>query len=163
VETALNFASQSGMTVSLDLASYNVVEDNLAFLKMLISQFNPVLFANEEEARAFSGQTDPHKALAIISSFCDTAIVKIGAKGSLIRHKGKTTEVDAIEANCIDTTGAGDLYAAGYLYGYVHDMMPDQCGMLGSLMAGKVIEEPGAKISETGWDYIRNRLKTIRG
>jgi sugar/nucleoside kinase (ribokinase family) len=89
VESAFIMAQQCGMTVSLDLASYNVVEANLSFLQRIIRQYDPIVFANEEEARAFTGQTDPEKALDYFAAFCKTAIVKTGSKGSLISHKGK--------------------------------------------------------------------------
>jgi sugar/nucleoside kinase (ribokinase family) len=158
VEKALLFARKTGMTVSLDLASYNVVESNLEFLKRIIPGSIQVVFANEDEARAFTGESDPHKALEAIAVLCDTAVVKIGDKGSLISHKGKKYEVGVIPVKCLDTTGAGDLYAAGYLYGMANDMPPQECGKLGALLAGKVIEEPGAKINAASWEYILEKI-----
>lgn len=159
VESAFILAQQYGMTVSLDLASYNVVEANLDFLRLITAKYKPIVFANEEEARAFTGHVDPLKALNAFAKLCNTAIVKIGAKGSLIFHHGKKYTADAIQVNCLDTTGAGDLYAAGYLYGFVNDFEPDRCGAIGSLLAGKVIEEAGAKISDVSWEYIKEVLK----
>lgn len=163
VETALILSQQCGMTVSLDLASYNVVEANLDFLRRIISQYKPVVFANEEEARAFTGYADPHKALDFFARRCDTAIVKTGPKGSLILHNGTKYTTEAIQVNCIDTTGAGDLYAAGFLYGFVNELNPDQCGKIGSLLAGKVIEEAGAKIGTPSWDYIKSVINGEMG
>lgn len=168
VEKALQIARNSGMTVSLDLASYNVVEANLDFLKRIIPGSIQVVFANEDEARSFTGEEDPHKALDAIAAICDTAIVKIGDKGSLISHLGKKYEVGVIPVNCLDTTGAGDLYAAGYLYGMAKDLSPEECGRLGALLAGKVIEEAGAKICAASWEYIHENvraqgLRIIRG
>jgi sugar/nucleoside kinase (ribokinase family) len=160
VESVLTLARECNMTVSIDMASYNVVESHLAFLKKITRKFKPVIFANEEEARAFSGYDDPHLALDYLASFSSTAIVKTGVKGSLVFHEGRKYTVDAIHANCIDTTGAGDLYAAGYLYGYINGFTPDRCGRIGSLLAGKVIEEAGAKICSASWDYI---TKTLSG
>jgi sugar/nucleoside kinase (ribokinase family) len=159
VETALELALRSGMSVSLDLASYNVVEAHLAFVKKIIGEYRPLVFANEEEARVFTGQPDPRKALQVLSSVCHTAVVKIGSKGSLIYHQGQFFSTGAIPVQCIDTTGAGDLYAAGYLYGYLQGLSPEQCGKIGSVLAGKVIEEPGAKIRAAEWDKIRDTLK----
>jgi sugar/nucleoside kinase (ribokinase family) len=155
VEKALFYARNKGMTVSLDLASYNVVEANLDFLKKIIPGSIQVVFANEDEARAFTGEDDPHKALEAIAGLCQTAVVKIGERGSLISHQGKKYEAGIIPVKCIDTTGAGDLYASGYLYGMARDMSPQECGKLGALLAGKVIEEAGAKISDSSWEYIR--------
>jgi sugar/nucleoside kinase (ribokinase family) len=158
VEKALEYARQTGMTVSLDLASYNVVEGNLEFLKRIIPGSIQVVFANEDEARAFTGESDPHKALDAISALCDTAVVKIGEKGSLISHLGKKYEVGIIPVKCLDTTGAGDLYAAGYLFGMAREMSPKECGRLGALLAGKVIEEAGAKINAASWEFIHENL-----
>jgi sugar/nucleoside kinase (ribokinase family) len=158
VEKALEQAGRCGMTVSLDLGSYNVVEANLPFLKSIVTRFKPIVFANEEEARVFTGQPDPQKSLSEFSKLCETAIVKTGARGSLICHRGKYYQVGALPVNCIDTTGAGDLYAAGFLYGHIRGLSPDACGRIGSLLAGKVIEEPGAKIGDKSWDYIRRKL-----
>jgi sugar/nucleoside kinase (ribokinase family) len=163
VEASLDLAKKNNLTVSLDLASYNVVETNLDFLKQILKRNIHIVFANEDEARVFSGQTDPDKALEILASQCDTAVVKIGSKGSLIRQGNRITEIGIIKANCLDTTGAGDLYAAGYLYGYANRFAPEQSGKIGSLLAGKVIEEPGAKISSAVWDTIMEEVKTIHG
>jgi sugar/nucleoside kinase (ribokinase family) len=148
-----------GMTVSLDLASYNVVEANLDFLKRIIPGSIQIVFANEDEARAFTGEDDPRKALEAIAAICETAIVKIGDKGSLISHLGKKYTVGVIPVKCLDTTGAGDLYASGYLFGMAGEKSPQECGRLGALLAGKVIEEAGAKISAASWEYIRGEVK----
>jgi sugar/nucleoside kinase (ribokinase family) len=158
VEKALSLAGKSGMTVSLDLASYNVVEANLDFLKRIVPGSVQVVFANEDEALAFTGETDPGKALDSIARLCDTAIVKIGEKGSLVSHLGKKYEVGVIPVNCLDTTGAGDLYAAGFLYGMATGMSPQESGSLGALLAGKVIEVAGAKIPSDSWEYIRGLI-----
>jgi sugar/nucleoside kinase (ribokinase family) len=158
VEKALEYANRCNMTVSLDLASYNVVEANLDFLIKVIRDHVDVVFANEEEARAFTGHTNPEEALGAISALCDIAVVKIGEHGSLIHQSGKTYKVAPVKVNCLDTTGAGDLYAAGFLYGLAANMEPEKCGKIGSLLAGKVIEEPGAKISPVSWDFIRKNI-----
>ncbi len=159
VEKSLEQATRLGMTVSLDLASYNVVEANLGFLKHIIRKYKPIVFANEEEARVFTGLADPLKSLEVFAALCNTAIVKTGAKGSLVCHEGEKHTVDAIPVNCMDTTGAGDLYASGYLYGYLNGLKPAICGRIGSLLAGKVIEEPGAKIRNEVWENIREMIK----
>ncbi|HEX2393927.1 MAG TPA: adenosine kinase [Bacteroidales bacterium] len=159
-EKAMKLAVSQNRTISLDLASYNVVEANLDFLKRIISAYKPVVFANEEEAYAFTGQKNPNRALSYIADLTSTAIVKTGAKGSHVFHNGKKYKVAAIPSNCIDTTGAGDLYAAGYIYGFINNLTPEHSGRIGSLLAGKVIEEAGAKICKESWEYIE---KTMAG
>lgn len=158
VEKALLLARQTGMTVSLDLASYNVVEANLEFLRRILRDHVDVVFANEEEAAAFTGSDDPHASLDILATYCPTAVVKIGEKGSLIRHLGETCQAGIIPVQCVDTTGAGDLYAAGFLYGMTQGWPAADCGRVGALLAGKVVEVAGAKISAEGWDFVRANL-----
>jgi sugar/nucleoside kinase (ribokinase family) len=159
VEAALQMAQQCGMTVSLDLASFNVVEAHLSFLQRMVKEYVDIVFANEEEARAFTGHVNPQLALDAISVLCNTAVVKIGEKGSLVKEEGKTHTIASIPVKCIDTTGAGDLYASGFLYGFAGDRGPETSGKIGALLAGKVIEEPGAKIRDEVWTDIRNTIK----
>ncbi len=157
IESALKIAKERGLKVSLDLASFNVVAENLDFLKRMVSQYVDILFANEEEARTFTGMA-PAEALEYIASQCDYAIVKIGKKGSLIKHGNQTVKVGIIGIDAYDTTGAGDLYAAGFLYGLVHQLPLEECGKIGALLSGKVIESLGAKISDQGWEFIKTQM-----
>src|SRR5208337_2126809 len=84
-EKALQYAKAYQMTVSLDLASYNVVAAYLPFLKQVIQDSVDIVFANEEEAKALTGKS-PVEALDEIAQMCDTAIVKVGMNGSFIKH-----------------------------------------------------------------------------
>jgi len=94
------------------------------------------------------------------------AIVKIGKKGSIICAKDEILKVNAVEANAIDTTGAGDLWASGFLYGYLNDWPLEKCGELASAIASEVIQVMGPVIPEAGYerlikirDGIANSLK----
>jgi len=158
IETAVKIAKQKGLKVSLDLASFNVVQENLEFLRRIIFDFVDILFANEEEARAFTGK-DPEEALEEISLMCEYAIVKVGKQGSIIKHQNEKAGVGIIGIDALDTTGAGDLYAAGFIYGLVMDQPISECGRLGSLLSGKVIETLGAKISADGWKFIHQTIR----
>ena len=157
IEQALIFAKQNNLIVSIDFASFNVVEENIEFLTKITKKYVDIVFANEDEAKAFTGE-DPRKALDIISEMCDIAVVKIGEKGSLIKRDKKVYKVGIIEANRFDTTGAGDLYAAGFLYGLINNMSMNKCGEIGSLLSGKVIEVIGAKMNPDKWKEINNEL-----
>lgn len=153
VEEMFKKAKKCGMKISLDLASYNVVEANLHFLKEMTEKYVDIVFANEDEARSFTGEK-PEKAVKDISLMCDIAVVKTGKSGSIIRKGSDEFKVGVIKANPIDTTGAGDLYAAGFLYGLTMGYSLSKCGDLGALLSGKVIEILGAKISPSVWDEI---------
>ena len=157
VKTAVQKAKENGMTVSLDLASYNVVEANLDFLKEIIKKYVDIVFANEEEAMAFTGK-EPAKAAEEIGKMAKIAVVKTGSKGSLIRSGNEFVEIGIIPVTPVDTTGAGDLYASGFLYGIANEMPLEKCGKIGALLAGRVIEVLGAKMSQETWLEILNSI-----
>ena len=157
IETALKLAKAAGCTVSLDLASYNVVEDNLGFLLSMVPQYVDILFANQEEALAFTA-LEPEPAVDKLASLCSIAVVKTGKDGAWVRSGAEKYHVSGLEANCIDTTGAGDLFASGFLYGNSLGLSLQRCGELGNLLAASVIEVTGPKIPESHWLKIREEL-----
>jgi sugar/nucleoside kinase (ribokinase family) len=161
VEAAAKIAKESGSTISIDLASYNIVAANLDFLHTIVDQYVDIVFANEEEARAFTGKSDPEAALEDIAKKCAIAIVKIGKEGSLIQQKDRKYHVEAIKANAIDTTGAGDLYASGFFFGLVDGQSLDICGKIGAITSGNVVEVIGAKMDEARWQRVRRMIKDV--
>lgn len=158
VKNIMLMAKKHGLRVSLDLASYNVVEANLEFIKFLLSNYVDIVFANEEEAKAYTGQ-NPREALDILAQDVDIAVVKTGKHGSIIKQGQMVYTVKAIDSNCIDTTGAGDLYASGFFYGLTNNQPLEMCGQLGSLLSGKVIEVLGSKMDDDRWEAIRKNIE----
>ncbi|MGC8866215.1 MAG: adenosine kinase [Bacteroidales bacterium] len=158
---ALHKAKHHGLTTSLDLASFNVVSENLDFLHEIMKQgWVNIVFANEEEAKAFTGKT-PEAALEEISSLCEMAVVKLGSQGSAIQYKEKSYKVEAISARAIDTTGAGDMYAAGFLCGLSRGYDLEKCGRLGSFIAGRCVEVEGARMPQSLWTEIQSFMQTL--
>ena len=157
---AAELAKEKGLKISLDLASYNVVEDNFDFLKDYIKKYVDIVFANEEEAKAYTN-AEPEQALDIIAEHCDIAVVKIGSKGSLIKKDGIKYTAGIIPVNMIDTTGAGDSYAAGFIYGLINNYPLDKCGEIGAILSGKIIEFIGAKPNEETWVEIKEMISKI--
>lgn len=166
IESVARIAKQSGLKVAIDLASFNVVEENLDFLRNLVEQYVDIVFANEDEAKVFTGEAEPINALQYISEHCELAVVKIGMKGALIKQGEQVVHVGIMAAaKRVDTTGAGDFYAAGFLYGLTEGLDLRQCGTIGAVTAGKVIEIVGTTLSDEAWDDISkyvNRVKTER-
>ncbi|MCD8172621.1 MAG: adenosine kinase [Alistipes sp.] len=163
ITRAVKYAKECGLKVAVDLASFNVVEENLGFLRHLVENHVDILFANEDEAKAFTGERDPMQALDIIAAVCELAIVKIGIKGAYIKHNGETTHVGILKAATrVDTTGAGDFYAAGFLYGLCNGLTLRQCGTVGAIAAGKVIEVIGTTFPEGVWDEINSLIKQVK-
>ncbi len=157
IETACDMAKKNGLKVSLDLASFNVVEAHRDFLTYISKEFADIIFANEEEAKAITGY-QPEDALNHIAEWCDVAVVKIGEGGSLIKTGGEIFKINSQKSNVVDTTGAGDLYASGFLFGLLNEISINECGRIGSLLGKHVIEHIGAKISEQDWDIIKKKI-----
>lgn len=160
IDKALELAKTNKMIVSLDLASYNLVKTNLDYLRNITNRSVDIVFANEEEAIAFTGKL-PEQALDEIAQMCNIAIVKLGKNGSIIKQNQIITRIDAIPSKVIDTTGAGDLYAAGFLFGYSKGLPIEKCGKIGALLAAKVIEVIGAKIPSEAWNEVRDKIRQI--
>lgn len=163
IRTAVERAKQHGLRVAIDLASFNVVEENRDFLRDLVERYVDILFANEDEARAFSGEADPLEALNYISTMCELAVVKIGMKGALIRRGEEFVQVGIMAAaKRVDTTGAGDFYAAGFLAALCEGLSLRQCGTIGAIAAGKVIEVVGTTFGEDAWRDIFGLMEQVR-
>ena len=160
IEQAVKLAKKNGLKICLDMASYNVVEDNLEFLQRIVKEYVDIVFANEEEAKAFTGK-EAEEALHDFASICDIAVVKVGKMGSLIKQGNHVFRIHAITAKSIDTTGAGDLYAAGFIYGLIKGFSLDICGKIGSILAGKTIEVVGPKMTPDKWDEVHQMLSTL--
>jgi len=160
VENACRMAKEHKMKVALDLASYNVVEIKLQDFMDIVEKYVDIVFANEEEARAYTGK-NPEEALNALSELCEIAVVKTGSEGSLIKRGDEILKIGTIKVDLHDTTGAGDLYASGFLYGYSMDYSLEVCGLFGSILAGNVIELIGAKMPDKKWDLIKKNIQEI--
>ncbi|MEI7897233.1 MAG: adenosine kinase [bacterium] len=154
IRRAVEMAKENGLVVSLDMASYNVVEANKEFLLSIIADYVDIVFANEDEARALTG-FEPEEALQEISKMSQIAVVKTGSSGSMIKSGKDQYIIGVIDVDPIDTTGAGDLYAAGFLFGLANGKALQECGELGAVLAGNVIEFMGSKMSPERWEKIR--------
>lgn len=163
IRTAIERAKAHGLKVAIDLASFNVVEENRDFLYDIVKRHVDILFANEDEARAFTGESDPHAALEHIGTMCELVIVKIGMRGALIKRGKEVVHVGIMAAaKRVDTTGAGDFYAAGFMYGLSEGMSLRACGTIGAITAGKVIEVVGTTFGEDAWREIFTLTEKVR-
>lgn len=163
IRGAIRMAKELGLKVAIDLASFNVVEENLEFLREVISEYVDIVFANEDEARVFSGEEEPVNALQYISTMCDLVVVKIGMRGALIKQGGEVSHVGIMAAaKRVDTTGAGDFYAAGFMAGMCEGLSLRQCGTIGAITAGKVIEIVGTTPTEEAWDDVARLVKRVK-
>ena len=158
---AVQLAKEEGLQVCLDMASYNVVEAERDFFDQLIVKYVDIVFANESEALAYTGKA-PHEALEEIASKCSIAVVKTGKEGSLVK---KGTEVIQLLScpvdNVLDTTGAGDFYAAGFMYGLTCGYSLEKCVQISTILATAVIQEVGTTLPARKWDEIKLNIESL--
>jgi len=155
----LQHAKKARACVSLDLASFTVVEESKDFLKDIVKNYVQILIANEDEARVFTDQADESAALKSLSQMAPVAILKVGKRGSYISHDGQIIRVHSMgDCEAKDTTGAGDLWASGFLFGLVNGYSLEKCGQLGSACGFEVCQIIGANILDEGWRRIRRLL-----
>ena len=157
---AVETAKAQGMTIAIDLASYNVVEESRDFLLELVNNYVDIVFANEKEAFALTGM-EPEAALHFLAERCDIAVVKVGPQGAFIQHGDKVVTVPPMKAEVVDTTGAGDMWAAGFLAGLVKNEPLQKCGMMGAIVAKNIIEVMGAKMDDARWDKIHEAITNL--
>lgn len=163
IHSTIKQAKEHGLKVAIDLASFNVVEENRDFLLDITERYVDIIFANEQEAQAFSGKDRAEEALEFIAQRCELAVVKIGVHGALIKHRDTVTHVGIMAAaKRVDTTGAGDFYAAGFMTGLCSGLTLRQCGTLGAIAAGKVIEIVGTTLSDEAWKEIEALSESVR-
>ena len=159
ITTVVTTAKQAGARVSLDLASYTVVEQAKPFLEGLVYDCVDILMANEDEARVFTGESDEDRSLQLLSEKVETAVLKLGARGSVVSHRGETVKIAPTgSSDIIDTTGAGDLWASGFLYGLVNELPLERCGKIASACGYEVCRVVGAAIPDEGWERIKSLL-----
>lgn len=161
IRKAVKLASEAGCIISIDMASYNVVESNEAFLHDIVDKYVDIVFANETEAKAFTKMSDPVDALREISRHCGTAVVKVGKDGSWVSSGEEEYHIDAWPAETIDATGAGDTYAAGFIYAHSIGMPLKVCGEIGSIIAAKVVEVIGTKIDIPRWKAAKQEIREL--
>ena len=161
IRRAVQMAKEAGCKISIDMASYNVVESNEAFLHDIVDKYVDIVFANETESKAFTKIDDPHEALLEISKHCRIAVVKVGKAGSWVRRGEEEHFIHPWPADPVDATGAGDTYAAGFLYAHALGMPLKVCGEVGSIIAAKVVEVIGTKIDIPRWRDAKKEIREL--
>jgi len=162
VDRILDVAARLHIPVCLDLAAFQVVQATREYLDEMFSRGRiEILIANEDESRAYTGLGE-RESLEILAGKAKTAVVKRGAEGVLIAQGAKRLDIAAHRVKALDTTGAGDLWAAGFLYGINHHYDLETSARLGAKIGSEVVQVMGAVIPEAGWERIRGFQKELR-
>lgn len=158
IEAICQRAKQAGLILSLDLSSFNVVSKNRTYFHHLISDYIDIVFANEGEARAFTGSFDSLEQVRHIAHLCDLAVVKLGEQGSIAMLEGGRIYKCSAEyvENVVDTTAAGDYFAAGFLHALTRGHRLHKCLHTGTVLATEAVQVLGSHLPPAAW----NRIKT---
>ena len=161
VTHVLDLATHAGCTVGIDISSPEVVMATRDILPDLLSRYADIVYANETEAEALTGSSDPREALRAMTSLCPVVVVKIGAEGALLAAGGEYHHVPAVRVSALDTTGAGDLWATGFLYGHLRGWPLTVAARAGALVAARVVQVLGASMPPATWADIRADLRRL--
>ncbi|XP_059636658.1 uncharacterized protein LOC132278790 [Cornus florida] len=165
IHAAITIAKQEGIFISLDLASFEMVRKfRLPLLQLLESGNIDLCFANEDEATELlrgDQVADPEAALEFLAKHCRWAVVTLGPNGCIAKHGKEIVRVPAIgESKAADATGAGDLFASGFLYGLVKGLSLEECCRVGSCSGGSVIRSLGGEVTQENWQWMYKQMQT---
>jgi adenosylhomocysteinase len=157
---AIEIAKKNQTIISLDLSDAGLIRRNKKLFKDIVEKYIDIVFANEDEATEFSGKKNPKAALCEIGKFCDIAIVKMGARGSLIKERKKIFTIKPYKVEVVNTNGAGDTYAAGILHGLINGLDLQSAGNIASHISALVVASIGARLEEKHFNLI-NKYKSM--
>ena len=150
----------SGGKVALSLSDSFCVDRHRESFLSLVDSHVDILFANESEITSLYEVNEFNKAIEKIQNRCEIAALTRGEKGSLILTQKEQIEIEPYKFGpLIDTTGAGDLYAGGFLYGYTTGQSLLKCGHIGSICAGHIVTQLGPRSRISLKEFVQNTLK----
>eukprot|EP00252_Welwitschia_mirabilis_P008167 TRINITY_DN1988_c0_g1_i2.p1 TRINITY_DN1988_c0_g1~~TRINITY_DN1988_c0_g1_i2.p1 ORF type:complete len:343 (+),score=54.79 TRINITY_DN1988_c0_g1_i2:3-1031(+) len=166
VENATSLAKEAGARVSMDLASFEVVRNfRSQLLGLLQSGQIDVCFANEDEAKELmrsETDADAERALEFLSKHCSWVVVMLGSRGCIARKGKEVVRVPAIEGTrVVDTTGAGDLFASGFLYGMMNGLPLADCCRIGCCAGGAVVRDLGGEVRPENWKWMYKQTQVL--
>lgn len=159
---AINYARKGGTKIVFDLADpFAVNRSRDDFLNMIHHHYN-IVFANRDEAKLLFNCNSVEESVKELANLCEIAIVKDGANGSYVASEGKVYKIPVFKVDAVDSTGAGDTYAAGFLYGLSQGFSLEKSGHLASWLAAQIVTVMGAQFSAEKMKEIIKLLKEDR-
>lgn len=152
---AARYAKAHGIPVTADLSSAGIVRSNRDAVRRMVRNDVEILFVTEEEAAALFGRVPEEEELA---ELCDTVVLKRGTDGVSAFSGGISCRLPAPDAEAVDTTGAGDAFAAAFLASRIHGLPLETCCSMGTLIAREIIGVPGTELDERGLTRVRDAI-----
>jgi len=160
-EALFEAAAASGAKIALDLSDFSLVEAKRTVIADLLSFTVDEVFANRREAAALLGNDDaPERLAAGLGEYCETAVVTLGADGCAVKTcGGRVFTCGAVAAEAVDTTGAGDLFHAGFMYGLAYGCPAERCAFFGAVLGAEAVKTAGAAIPAGRWGATALKLQ----
>lgn len=155
---AAKMAKQAGCKISLDLANRRLVNEYRHFVNQFLADYVDIVFCNEDEALELTGLF-PEEACQSLGESCSIAVVTMGKGGCWVVNHQDRRWSPAMSVTAVDTTGAGDLFASGFLHGFLCGHSLDACALFGTLTASNVVQTVGAELSQTAWQEIKQAMQ----
>ena len=143
---AIELAKKNGVKVALTVSDPFLIQFNRDLFLQLIEGPVDLLFCNLDEARALTGRHDAVECAQEIHKHAENVALTLGGDGSILMHEGQVIPIEGVSVKAVDTTGAGDMYAAGILYGITNGLTWKQAGHLASHAAARVVAQMGARL-----------------
>ncbi len=160
VEKVMHMSRENGAKVSLDLSNFELARDFKDVLLHLIPNYVEIVFCNEDEITALTGLS-PEEGCLELQKLCPVVVVTKGPNGCLVGHANTLLAIPTFPATPIDTTGAGDLFASGFLYGYLRGYPLATCAQIGNRLGSAVVEVIGAELPEEQWEKIHTFMVSL--
>ena len=143
---ASKIAKESKTRIILSLSDSFCVDRHRESFLHLIKDFIDILFCNEEELKSLFKSIDLEQCKIKINSLCELTAITLGEKGSIIVNKNKTEFIKPfLFGKAVDTTGAGDIFAGGFIHGLINKLSLNNCGQIGSICAGHIVTQIGSR------------------
>lgn len=162
VQQAITYAKAAGAKIAMDLNAMRVVNTFREEIYGLIESDIDLVFCNNDEILALTG-LNPKEGAEALSRLCELAVVMVGENGCWVATDGVATLYPGYEVDFIDTTGAGDLFAAGFLHGYLQGQPHNVCAKWGNLTGSTVVKYMGAEIPAEQWAYLNLSMAPEEG
>ncbi|MBU2514446.1 adenosine kinase [bacterium] len=159
VVSALKYAKSVGTKISLTLSDSFCVERHKEDFQHLMDNYVDLIFCNETEAGFMTGGKETEEQIEIMSKSVNQIVLTLGKKGSVIYKDGTITRLKPFEVKAIDTTGAGDSYAAGYLFGITNGYSIEEAGILASYCAATIVSQLGPRYNGDFKSQVINYMK----
>ena len=159
VITALECAKKEGIPISFSLSDSFCVEKHKEDFQNLLDNYTDMVFCNEAEAMIMTGTDDNAEQVKILSENVNQVVLTLGSKGALIYVEGEIFKIEPFKTKAIDTTGAGDSFAAGYLYGIANGYTPREAGTLASYCASVIVSKSGPRYEGDLKELVKEYMK----